>query len=153
MNSAHKIRSTESDLDAAIARSRAFELHDRRATKVEYNKRDDLVTIHLADGVRVSLPRKKLQGLQSAKPSQLAKVELLGRGTGLHWPELDVDHYVPGLLNHVFGTARWMSEIGRVGGSSKSRAKTRAARANGKRGGRPRSARPSRSPERTMADN
>ncbi len=151
MNSAHKIRSTESDLDAAIARARAFERYDLRATKAEYNKRDDLVTVHLADGVRVSLPRKKLQGLQNAKPSQLTKIELLGGGTGLHWPELDVDHYVPGLLNHVFGTGRWMSEIGRIGGSAKSRAKTQAARVNGKRGGRPKSMGRSGLPDPAMA--
>jgi hypothetical protein len=151
MNKAHKVMVTESDLDAAQARARAFEKHlDLRATRAEYNRRDDLITLHLADGVLVSLPRKKLQGLQNAKPSQLTRIELLGRGTGLHWPDLDVDHYVPGLLNHVFGTARWMSEIGRMGGSATSRAKTRAARANGKRGGRPKSVGRSGLPERTL---
>jgi hypothetical protein len=122
-----------------------------RAIKAEYNRKDDLVTLHFIDGIRVSIPRGKLQGLQDAKLSQVAKIELLGGGTGLHWPELDVDHYVPGLLNRVFGTARWMAEIGRTGGSARSRAKTRAARANGKRGGRPKSMGKSRLPERTMA--
>ena len=134
-----------------LARAGEFEPHDLRATKAEYNRKDDLITLHLTDGIRVSIPRKKLQGLQDANPSELAKIELLGRGTGLHWPELDVDHYVPGLLNRVFGTARWMAEIGRMGGSAKSRAKTRAARANGKRGGRPKSIKPSHRPERTLA--
>ncbi len=146
MNNARPIRTIDAELDVALARAREFEPHDLRATKAEYKRKDDLITLYLTDGIRVSIPRKKLQGLQDAKPSQLAKIELLGHGTGLHWPELDVDHYVPGLLNHVFGTARWMAELGRIGGSAKSRAKTRAARANGQRGGRPKSR-----PERTMA--
>ncbi len=153
MNKAHKIKTTESELEAAQARARAFEQQlDLRATRAEYNKRDDLVTLHLADGIRVSLPRKKLQGLQNAKPSQLTRIELLGRGTGLHWPDLNVDHYVPGLLNHVFGTAKWMSEIGRIGGSATSRAKSLAARANGKLGGRPKHVRSSRTGERTVSE-
>jgi Protein of unknown function (DUF2442) len=132
---------TGADLSATLARARAFADHDLHATKAEYNKKDDLITLHLADGVRVSIPRKKLQGLQDAKPAQLAQIALLGRGTGLHWPELDFDHYVPELLNRVFGTARWMAEIGRIGGSARSSRKKLAARANGKKGGRPKSVR------------
>jgi len=140
MTNAHRIRTTDAELDTMLARTRRFANFDQRATKAEYNRKDDLITLHLADGIRLSIPRKKLQGLRNAKPSELANIELLGQGTGLHWPELDVDHYVPGLLNHVFGTAKWMAEIGRRGGSTKSRAKARAARANGKRGGRPKNA-------------
>ncbi len=152
MNKAgHKVRVTEADIDAALARARELERHDLRATKAEYDRKNDLVTIHLADGTRVSIPRARLQGLQHATASEVGKIELLGRGTGLHWPELDVDHYVPGLLNHVFGTARWMAEIGRRGGSATSKAKIRAARANGKRGGRPKSVARSDVPERATA--
>jgi hypothetical protein len=51
---------------------------------------------------------------------------------------LDVDHYIPALLEGVFGTKRWMSELGRRGGSKTSAAKAAAARENGRRGGRPR---------------
>jgi hypothetical protein len=75
--------------------------------------------------------------LENARPEEIAKVEILGRGTGIHWPQLEVDHYVAGLLNHIFGTSRWMAELGRRGGSSTSGSKAAAARANGKKGGRP----------------
>jgi hypothetical protein len=151
MRNVHKVRSSDADIDAALTRAHAFEHHDLRATRAEYSKKDDMITLYLFDGVRVSIPRKKLQGLHNAKPSQLAKVELLGRGTGLHWPELDVDHYVPGLLNRVFGTARWMAEIGRVGGSATTRRKKLAARTNGKKGGRPKSVREWDVAQRTAA--
>jgi hypothetical protein len=105
--------------------------------RAEYEKRPDLITLHLDDGVRVSIPRDRLEGLQQADGVQLSKISILGHGTGLRWPLLDIDHYVPGLLNSVFGTSRWMTELGRRGGSASSKAKADAARANGKKGGRP----------------
>jgi len=124
-------------MDGALAQARRFAASDRRVVRAEYEKKPDLLTLHLDDGVRVSIPRYNLQGLQNARPAQVARIEILGRGTGLHWPLLDVDHYVPGLLNHIFGTSRWMAELGRRGGSVTSSAKAAAARANGRKGGRP----------------
>lgn len=58
-------------------------------------------------------------------------------GSVLHWESLDLDHYVPGLIAGVFGNRRWMSEIGKRGGLKRSPAKVKAARANGRKGGRP----------------
>ena len=136
-NAKARVAATSAQIDAARARAREFEATDRRAIRVEYEKRADLVTLHLNDGVRVSIPRVLLQGLENARPPEAAKIEILGGGTGIHWPLLDVDHYVPGLLNHIFGTSRWMAELGRRGGSSTSKRKASAARANGKKGGRP----------------
>jgi hypothetical protein len=135
-----QIKVTGAQINVAKERAREFEQLDRRAVEATYEKRPDLITIHLDDGVRVSIPRRLLQGLENGRPGQLSNMELLGRGTGIHWPELGVDHYVPGLLNHVFGTGRWMAELGRRGGSSTSHSKAAAARANGKKGGRPKRA-------------
>ena len=132
-----RVAVTDEQIEAARSRAREFQMDDRRAVRVVYERKPDLVTLHLDDGVRISIPRRSLEGLQDASAAQLAKVEILGRGTGIHWPLLDVDHYVPGLLNHIFGTSRWMAELGRRGGSATSASKAAAARANGKKGGRP----------------
>jgi hypothetical protein len=134
----HKINVSRNQINAAIARARQFETGDPRVIRAQYQAREDLVSLSFADGVQVSIPRKQLQGLERANQSQLSKIEIVGNGTGLHWPYLDVDHYVLGLLEHRFGTKRWMNEIGRRGGLVKSRAKTKAARRNGLKGGRPR---------------
>ena len=74
-----------------------------------------------------------------ASDAALADVAILGRGYALHWPRLDADFTVPGLLMGVFGTRAWMaSELARRAGQSRSPAKAAAARANGRKGGRPR---------------
>ena len=133
----HKVRVSNGQIDSAIARARQFEANDPRVIQVQYEAKEDLVSLSFADGLKVSIPRKQLQGLERANRSQLSKIEIVGNGTGLHWPLLDIDHYVPGLLEHRFGTKRWMNEIGRRGGLVKSEAKTKAARRNGLKGGRP----------------
>ena len=135
---AHKVQVSSGQIDSAIARAKDFEAFDPRLARVLYEAKEDLVSLYFADGLKVSIPRKRLQGLERASQSQLSKIEIVGHGTGLHWPLLDVDHYVPGLLQHRFGTKRWMKEIGRRGGLVKSVAKAKAARRNGLKGGRPR---------------
>ena len=135
----HEIVTSHAEIDRAI--QGAKDLRDKpRVTEVEYRPGPglDLLILKMSDGHRHVIPREDLQGLHSATKEQIARVEILGSGTGLHWPELDVDFYVPGLLRGVYGNKKWMAEIGRSGGSVKSAAKKRAARANGLKGGRPR---------------
>ena len=133
-----RVRTTDAEIEAAIARANAAERERPKAVAAVYRAADDAVIITLATGVQVAIPRKLLQGLQDATPRQLAGIEIEGPGTGLHWSALDVDHYIPDVLAGVFGTRRWMSEIGRRGGRVRSAAKAAAARVNGRKGGRPR---------------
>jgi hypothetical protein len=108
-------------------------------TEVEYRPGAglDLLILKLSDGHRQLIPREDLEGLQGATREQIAQVKILGNGTGLHWPALNLDHYVPNLLRHIYGTKWWMAEIGRSGGSVRSAAKRKASQANGLKGGRP----------------
>ena len=135
----HKIVTTESEIVLAIERAKSLQ-NEPRVTDVEYRPGPglDLLILKMSDGRRHMIPREDLQGLQSATKEQIARVEILGNGTGLHWPALNLDYYVPSLVRHIYGNKRWMAEIGRSGGSVKSTAKKRAARVNGLKGGRPR---------------
>ena len=135
----HKIVTSDAEIDRAIEHAKNVQ-SEPRVTEVEYRPgpRLDLLILKLSDGRRHLIPREDLQGLQSATKEQIARVKILGKGTGLHWPALDVDFYVPGLLRGVYGNKKWMAEIGRSGGSVRSAAKKRAARVNGLKGGRPR---------------
>jgi hypothetical protein len=131
-----RVVTTDAEIDAAIAAGRAHAYP--AAVDVRYHRANDSVVISFEDGVVVHIPRRLLQGLETATPTQLAKVTIEGPGTGLVWSALDVAHYIPDLVAGVFGTRRWMAQLGRRGGAKTSSAKTAAARANGAKGGRPR---------------
>lgn len=80
-----------------------------------------------------------LQDLADADPANLSEIEITPSGLGLHWPRLDADIYVPGLMQGVFGTRSWMAaQLGAAGGKASTKTKAAAARANGAKGGRPR---------------
>lgn len=129
-----RVITTDAQIDAAIAASKVGPSH--RAVKAYYDRDEDKIVILLADEVEVRLPRKRLQGLENASADEVSQIEIEGPGTGLVWPMIDVAHYVPGLLQGIFGTRKYMQEIGRAGGAKTSDAKAAAARENGKKGGR-----------------
>ncbi len=109
-----------------------------RAIGARYDRRTRKVVIDLNNGCSLLFPPELAEGLCAATPGQLANVRILGPGTTIDWPALDVQFSVTGLLAGVFGTRSWMTELGRAGGRVKSAAKSRAARRNGAKGGRPR---------------
>lgn len=130
-----RVVTTDEEIDAAIVRGRLHAVPG--VVEASYDDANDEIAIRLENGVRLAFPRHLLEGLSPASLEQLKDIQLAGAGTGLYWPQLDVGHYVPGLMDGVFGTRRWMREIGRRGGATKTPAKSAAARQNGKKGGRP----------------
>jgi hypothetical protein len=58
----------------------------------------DILIVHLQDGRSLSAPLEWFPRLRDALPEQRDQWELLGAGIGIHWPELDEDISVPGLL-------------------------------------------------------
>lgn len=111
------------------------------ALKAHYEPKINQVIITLSTGLQFLLDPAKTQGLQRATRAQLEKVEITGPGLGIHFPKLDVDIYLPALLEGHFGSKKWAaSQLGKAGGSAKTRTKANAARENGKLGGRPRKA-------------
>lgn len=135
-----RVATTDAEIEAAIARGKAHEHVRPRAVAAAYREETEVIAVRLATGVELLIPRSLLQGLENASSRELKRVEVVGRGSGLHWSGLDVDHYVPSLIEGIFGNRRWMSEIGRKGGSARSVVKAAAARKNGRKGGRPRKA-------------
>jgi hypothetical protein len=115
------------------------------AVAARYDAKRDRVVVALTSGGEIAFPPRRAQGLERAKPSDLAVIEISPSGLGLHFPKLDADLWLPALLEGVFGSRQWMAaRLGARGGKVKSKAKARAARANGKLGGRPRKGKPRR---------
>ena len=62
------------------------------------------VIVELTNGCTFTFPADLAQGLDGAGDADLAAVEILGNGYGLHWPSLDVDLAVPDLMTGLRGT-------------------------------------------------
>lgn len=128
---------TDADIDAALARGKALRATEPRAAKARYDRAKGRLVLDLTNGCTFAFPARMAQGLEEATDDQLATVEILGNGYGIHWEALDMDISVPGLLAGIFGTKTYMA---RLAGQSKSPAKAAASRVNGAKGGRPRRA-------------
>lgn len=103
-----------------------------------YDEHMGKLVIDLSTGLSIMFSPQNAQGLEKATPEELTRIEISPSGLGLHFPAIDADIYLPGLLEGFFGSRRWMAaQLGKAGGSAKSAAKTAAVRANGKLGGRP----------------
>jgi hypothetical protein len=99
--------------------------------------RDGIMLTFCGGGV-MAIPRKVIPGLERASAATLANIQVSPAGDALSWPLLDVDVYVPGLVERAFGSRLFAAATGRRGGRRKSKAKADAARTNGAKGGRPR---------------
>ena len=67
-----------------------------RALRVEILQ--GYLVVHLEDGRTVSVPLEWFPKLRDASPDALGDWRLVGRGVGIHWPKLDEDLSVRGLL-------------------------------------------------------
>jgi hypothetical protein len=59
---------------------------------------DDTLVVDLVDGRTVSVPLSWYPRLAYGTPAERSKWRLIGRGEGVHWPDLDEDISVAGLL-------------------------------------------------------
>jgi hypothetical protein len=72
---------------------------DPRVTAVSVT--DDTITATLADGRTISVPLVWSWRLADATPEQRANWRLIGSGVGVHWPDVDEDISVRGMLDGV----------------------------------------------------
>ncbi len=59
---------------------------------------DDELVVHLEDGRTVAVPLEWFPRLRDASRDALGDYRLIGHGVGIHWPSLDEDLSVRGLL-------------------------------------------------------
>ncbi|HZD48031.1 MAG TPA: DUF2442 domain-containing protein [Silvibacterium sp.] len=110
-----------------------------RAISARYDRRIGRVVIQLNSNLEIAFSPHDAEGLADATPAELNPVEVSPSGFGIYFPKLDVDLYLPALMEGILGSKRWMaSRLGAEGGRSKSAAKAHASRINGRLGGRPR---------------
>jgi hypothetical protein len=137
MTKAARVIATDAEIDAAIERAKDCD-KDPLARTVKYVKHHNLLIIGLNNGQRLVLPLEDVPELAKVTKKQFENWELLGRGTAINFPDVDIALPIDGIIEGVYGHRRWMSELGQKGGSATTPAKKRASRKNGKKGGRPR---------------
>lgn len=120
------------------ATERANQASGPHAVSARYLRLRDRLVVELSTGVELSIPTSMIEGLAGASADDLRDIEVTPAGTGLHFPRLDADVYVPALIDGVTGSPAWMAQqLGRVGGKATTARKVRASRENGRLGGRP----------------
>jgi hypothetical protein len=65
---------------------------------VEVRCTESALQVRLADGRELSVPLEWFPRLRNASPAARDEYRLVGGGIGIHWPQLDEDLSVAGLL-------------------------------------------------------
>jgi hypothetical protein len=128
--------STDAEIHAAVDASK-LQPKPASAIAASYVPESDQISVVFDSEIEVRFRRARLDGLEHASAEQLAKV-IVTPTNWLLWPDLDVDHYLPQLMDSFANSCREMAEMWRVGGSKTSPAKATAASVNRRKGGRPR---------------
>jgi len=124
----------------ARARARGQPHAEDRSAVVNagYDVHRDVIDLTFGGGGSMTIPRKFISGLGRASASTMETIVVSAAGDALSWPSLDVDVYVPGLVERAFGGRLFAAATGSRGGRRRSKAKAAAPKANGANGGRPR---------------
>ena len=65
----------------------------------------DLMLVVLNNRKVIEYPLSNSTKLAHATDKELAQYEFIGRGAGIHWPDLDEDISLKGLLHYAFNQA------------------------------------------------
>ena len=68
------------------------------ARLVDIRITEDEIVAHLVDGRTISVPLAWSWRLSEATPDQRNNFEIIGDGQGVHWPDIDEDISVEGML-------------------------------------------------------
>jgi hypothetical protein len=68
------------------------------ASTIDVQTDATLLRVTLADGRELAAPLEWFPRLRDATPDQRKHWRFIGRGQGIHWPDLDEDISVAGLL-------------------------------------------------------
>ena len=94
--------------------SSVIEVEEARAQQVTVS--EDSLTVDLVDGRTLIVPLVWYPRLWHGTPEERSRFEILGDGTLIHWPDLDEDLSVSGLLagrrsgESQPSLARWLEE-------------------------------------------
>src|SRR6058998_412019 len=110
----------------------------RQAVAQRVRVTDDALVVDLNDGRTLTVPLSWYPRLAHGKSAERAKWRLIGRGEGIHWPDLDEDISVAGLIagkpsgESQSSLQRWLKARGLVA-NKRMQATSRAGRSGARR--------------------
>ena len=113
-------------------------MRDVTLRKVSVARNGEQVTLQFDGGESIDFPRAAVRELRGLTLSDLKQLKPDNAGMTLSQRQRDIDIWLPGLLLDLLGVSP-SALLGKKGGSTTSAAKRRAARENGRKGGRPKS--------------
>lgn len=133
-----RVTTTDAEIDAAIAKGRAYDRLSAKIIAARYLPARDVVAVRLSTGALIEIPRKTIPRFLSMRAKDLARVEIGPAGASIWFQPADVGAELDELLLAATGARALRLAGARAMGSITSKKKAAAARLNGKRGGRPR---------------
>lgn len=110
----------------------------RRALSAFFDRSSGRIMMELSNGAVFGFLPSRIPAIAQLSYTQLTDVTVTPGGSGLEWEALDIQLSVAGIILDALDPQAARSELARIAGKSRSSAKAAAARANGKKGGRPR---------------
>jgi len=87
----------------ARARGRAEAKSPAAVMNARYDRERDCIEMTFRVGVSIAIPRRMIPGLKTTSNATLRAVQVSAAGDELSWRSLNVDVYVPGLVERGFG--------------------------------------------------
>jgi hypothetical protein len=115
----------------------AADATEPRARSAWFDPANGRIVVELKSGAAFAFPPSLIPELGEYTPLQLFDVAVSPSGDALYWDDLDVHVETAGVLVAMLGPSMFRA-FASVGGRSTSERKAQAARANGRKGGRPR---------------
>lgn len=69
-----------------------------KISTVSFSKSYLKMFVHLSNDLVFIMPTKSIAGLKNAEWKEIENYEIIGNGTGIHWPGLDEDVSLKGFL-------------------------------------------------------
>ncbi len=108
-------------------------LHQRRdASAMRYRPKKDVIELDMVSGLRITIPRKLIPWFADLDRSTMRKARLMRFGDAIEIEVLDLHVGISSALLAILGF-----DHSQRGGMATTLAKIRAARLNGRKGGRP----------------
>jgi hypothetical protein len=98
------------EFDVVTERGKSMLASVPHALSARYDRRIHRIVVELSSGYSILFAKTEAEGLEAATWEQLTDVKISSSGYGLHFPELDADLWIPGLLQGRFGSEKWMEE-------------------------------------------